>query len=189
MERAWVIFSAPSDPRELSVMKPRSCGVQRSSSRTCRTHSTRSRFGHLTSTVLMPEKEIAYRIARSAAPSLGHFTAIRPINFTESPPDKRVFTLRRRAAACPGALRSPSPASPAGPVPGLWSAIASLQQLSSCFRWQVTYTVCAAEHVICCIVQIEREKWGYSFPNILLLLDLVRTRLDVREVILSSQCT
>lgn len=57
MWRARVIFSAPSDPRELPVTKPRSCGVQRSSSRTCRTLRA-GRFGHLTSTVLMPEEQI-----------------------------------------------------------------------------------------------------------------------------------
>ncbi|KAK5873692.1 hypothetical protein PBY51_018711 [Eleginops maclovinus] len=86
-------------------MKAQSCGVPRSSSRACR-NDTRSRFGHLTSTVLMYEKETIDRIAISVAPWCGNFTAIRPMKFSEVPP-WGLYALPKRTA-CPGALLSPA---------------------------------------------------------------------------------
>lgn len=82
--------------------------------------SMRSRFRHLTALCWRPRDHL--RMARSVDQSKCYFPTIRPIKFTESSPGKRVFTLRQRAAACPGAPLSPCQASPAGPVPGLWSA-------------------------------------------------------------------
>lgn len=73
-----------------------------------------------------------YRLARSVASWWGYFATIRPVKSPRSLLGKRLFTpQQRRAAACPDALLSPSPASPAGPVHGLTSAAATLHSVAA----------------------------------------------------------
>ncbi|TNN39434.1 hypothetical protein EYF80_050398 [Liparis tanakae] len=59
------MFSAPSDPRESPVSMPRSRGVQRSPSRTCRTLPGWGQ-GHFDSPVLMPGGEERTTASRGA---------------------------------------------------------------------------------------------------------------------------
>lgn len=133
MERARVIFSAPSGPQELSVMKPQSCSVQRSPSRTFRTPRAQGPW------TLYRHWEGKHE-AESEICCPNHrvtFTAIRPVKFNQTPLDKS--GLHASPALACRSLRLP--ASPAGPVPSLCSAVASLHQLSICYRWWVSYAV------------------------------------------------
>lgn len=96
--------------------------------------STRSRSGHFTSTVLMPKKKKESHSPNSKISCGVNFITIRPMKFTESPQEG--FALRQHAAAwtCKRAALS-FPCRSCRSSPGLWSATATLHQLSICLRW------------------------------------------------------
>lgn len=154
MERARVIFPASSAPRGLPVVKRRSCGVLRSSSRTCRTPEALP--GLNTSPAL------CWRLRKKKKPRRG-LTPRR-----SAPSDcPALLGLCARSSLQPGAPLSPSPSEP-------WtrSVISPCKFAPAQQLFEMVAYICWTHHWACYSLFLANWKQtGGLFISIHILLD------------------